>query len=478
MQRFPRGFVLTREPCELPEGYSPGPLFEGLRVHEGSLVDSASSPEGFKVVVIGPCVSASREDPSFSPAGWLLAAARDGGEDSLLRATESLCGRFVVVYDVGAGVRLVQDATAMRSVFYSEDCSVIAGHARLVAAAQGAVAPLLDMPFQYGYPGNLTPFPGVRLLTANTLLDVSRAQVHRRWPTGPVAPRGVDSATEIVGEATVTALRNAARGRRVFLSLTAGLDSRATLAILLHSGIPFSTFTLGNAEKTRIDREVAAGLARIAHVPHTEIPVGPAEQRPARLPGPLGEALWEVHYAPHHPHSVGPLIEHVRDPQALVLTGNLLEIGRTFYHRARRVGLTRPVVPGAMQELHHFAFSAERKEAVAEWGLEKFQEVSRRAFASFIATTRFPGIDPSALDPFDQFYWEHRMSAWHGTLLNERDFYGESFIPFNARVVFEAMLGLPWAERKSGSVLYRLVEELAPQLLDLPVNPTAPLTHY
>lgn len=429
--------------------------------------------DGVRVAVLGLCVSAQTEENGFSPASHLLHAA-EHGEESLLRATEGLSGRFVVLYDVGDGPHLVQDATSMRSVFYSLN-GTVASHAGLVARASGTSTGPSPMPFQYGYPGNRTPFPGVYVLTANTILDLDRSEVRRAWPMQRPPGLELEGAVDRVLELTATALRNAARGRdRVLLSLTAGLDSRATMAVALHAGVPFSTFSLGNSERTIVDRDIASYLARIAAVPHTEIPVEPAEQPSVEVPGDLGRALAMSHYAPHHPQSVGPLLEHIRDPRSLVLTGNLLEIGRTFYHRAKRLGLTRPLTPTAMCDLHHFAFSAERKAAVDRWDPARFRSTSIEAFADFMRTTRFPGPHIDALDPFDQFYWEHRMSTWHGPMLNERDFYGESFIPFNARGVFEAMLGLPEPERRSGSVLYRLIERTIPDLLDLPVNPPDP----
>src|SRR5699024_4956242 len=75
------------------------------------------------------------------------------------------------------------------------------------------------------------------------------------------------------------------------------------------------------------------------------------------------------------------------------------------------------------------------------------------------------------LDPFDQFYWEHRMATWQGVAMSERDFYAEPFIPYNSRRVFEAMLGAPFASRRADEAALRMVEMVDPRLLEFPINP-------
>src|SRR5699024_12163104 len=75
------------------------------------------------------------------------------------------------------------------------------------------------------------------------------------------------------------------------------------------------------------------------------------------------------------------------------------------------------------------------------------------------------------LDPFDQFYWEHRMPTWQGIAMGERDFYGEPFIPYNSRRVFNAMLGAPFDSRRNDEAVLRMIEMVDPRLLKLPINP-------
>ena len=63
------------------------------------------------------------------------------------------------------------------------------------------------------------------------------------------------------------------------------------------------------------------------------------------------------------------------------------------------------------------------------------------------------------------------MSTWQGPAMNERDFYTESFIPYNSRRVYETMLGVPEEQRYADETVYRMIEMVDPELLDWPVNP-------
>jgi len=185
---------------------------------------------------------------------------------------------------------------------------------------------------------------------------------------------------------------------------------------------------------------------------------------------PLQDGLSEAHYAVHHRPAIEPLREWIGDTRAAAVTANLLEIGRSFYKNARKAGAPAPTTAPAMSALHLQFMGKQKKQEVQEWGEDRFTTVSRAAFADMINDTQY---DSSAglLDPFDQFYWEHRMSAWHGASMVERDFYAEPFIPFNARTIFESMLGVPGPDRDSAAVLRRLIETVDPRLFDIPINP-------
>lgn len=457
--RFPRGFVLSTAPVEVPDVFEPGPFLPNFFVHPWARVDTSGDADQF-VIVIGTCVPVMGTDDH--PAATLLAHLRDD-ESTLLAALSDYAGRYAVIFGSSDAPKILADATAMRSLFYAETGKIVASHAQLVENALGGEAERRDLPFRGGFPGNRIPLPRTRILIANTYYALATHTIHRFWPTRRIADTTVEHAAMSALEASSTALRNISAQLPVKVALTAGLDSRVLLAIAIHSGVEFETYTYGRAKDTLMDRNLAADLARHMGVKHTVTP-------PVDLTVELRDSIMESFYARHHRTAVAPLREWFGPEPAVAVTANLLEIARSFYAPARRQGLAAPVTAEQMVELYYwFSMGGGGRKEAEEYGRPQFYAGAAAAFQEMIDAGAGP--TPEYMDPFDQSYWEHRMTVWHGAAMVERDFYAEAFIPFNARSIFETLLGVPRAERDTAAALYRLIELVDPRLLDFPVNP-------
>lgn len=182
---YPRGFLLAEEPVQVPEGYIPGPLLENFWVHPWTKVEFAGNERRF-VVVVGHCLPTKRT-LRFSPAKLLLKALKRS-EEHFFAVLNSFGGRHAIIYG-GAGItRILNDASAMRSVFYAAEKNVVGSHALLVEESVGGEITCDDLPFQYGYPGNRTPFSHTKILTANTYYCMRTRTVNRFWPRVPLLP--------------------------------------------------------------------------------------------------------------------------------------------------------------------------------------------------------------------------------------------------------------------------------------------------
>lgn len=457
---FPRGFIFATRPVAAPAGFQPGPLLPNLFVHPWLHVEAASDARKF-VIILGLCVS-TRTNSTTDVAADLLSSLAES-EESFFKHLGSYAGRYAILFGDVADPKVVADATSMRSVFYAKNEPVVSSHALLVQRTiPGRKAPEA-FPYQYGYPGNGTPHAGTKLLTPNTYLTVSVSEVTRFWPTSAPSHRDVDSVAVETFDAAVIATRNAALGRRVNSALTAGLDSRVILAVLRRSRTPFRTYTYGTEANTELDRKFAAHLAATFGVSHSLIPRPPTEE-------PLRTRLRQAYYASHHKRAVPGLMEWYSDPSSLAVSGNLLEIGRSFFRRLRDDGMTAPVSAEAMKNLHYRMMGRSTRDMINRFGFAAWEDIETANFEQYIVDTSFAATR-GFLDPFDVFYWEHRMSAWHGTAMLERDFYGEAFIPFNSRDTFEAMLGIDQGERDEAAVFYRMLELADRALLTMPINP-------
>jgi hypothetical protein len=247
------------------------------------------------------------------------------------------------------------------------------------------------------------------------------------------------------------------------LSLTAGIDSRATLALALKAGIPFDTYTYDRSVNTAVDCRVAQDLAVIAGIAHSVVTAG------ARIPTDLGALLNKATYYKHHHLVVAPMQRHLGGNSTITVTANLLEIGRYFY-RGGAYDSDVSDHPEAMCAYSLFATGLSAEEMDRKHGMEA-RQLATQFFADFIEATQFNAAR-GCLDARDQFYWEYKMSAWHGMILLERDFYADCFIPFNCRAIFEALLGVPTEDRRNATVFKRLIERAAPQLNAIPINPS------
>jgi hypothetical protein len=459
--RFPRGFLLSERPVDPPPGYEPGPLLEHFWVHPWTTVAHAGGQELF-VIVIGhavPTTPGLGEDP----AGELVSKLRES-EAVFFEALSEYSGRYAIIFGSVGDLKVVNDATGMRSVFYATTGGVIASHALLVEQSLGGPVERVDLPVQYGYPGNRTPYPRTKVLTANTYYWMTAGVVARFWPRHRIATVSVDEAATVLLERSVHALQHIAKGRDVQLTLTAGLDSRTIYTIALASGVPFATYTYGDNKVTTVDRLIGEELAHRHDIDHTVINTRTTSDE-------LIARLGEANYLGHHVSWVEALLDHYQDHETVGVLGNALEIGRshTMLHREAE-GVT-PTTASGMARLHYRRMGAgKRKTAADEYGYDHFHAISASMFQEFIDDTGY-GLVADWFNPFDLFYWEYRMSVWQGPAMNERDFYSVPFIPFNARFVYETMLGVSEQQRYADEVVFRMIEMVDPALLELPINP-------
>lgn len=457
--QFPRGFVYSSSPVVAPDDYVRGPLLENLFVHPWASVQSAGGEDLF-VIILGTCVPTLDD---YRNAAEVLLAELMASEEQFLRALSHYSGRHAILFGSVTDVKAVNDATAMRSVFYAADGGVIASHALLVERALGGDIERNEMPFRSGYPGNRTPYERTRILTANTYLVVTTTKVHRFWPRRALAAVSVEDAATYCLSAAVAAFKNISKDRTVKLALTAGLDSRVMLAVAMKAGADVETYTYGRASDTARDRAFAPDLAAAHGYRHSLIPT-------VVNSGELRESLAEAHYITLHRPVVRSLMERFGDPSAVSVSANLLEIGRAYFENYRLAGIPEPVDAERVLRTHRRSMGKRTQEEIVEYGEGRFAAIAGDATRGFVDDTDLESA-VQFLDPFDLFYWEHRMSTWHGAGMVERDFYAEPFIPFNSRAIFETLLGVPHEDRKAAAVFYRMIEMVEPSLLDLPINP-------
>lgn len=451
MEEYPNGFIYTRNKSCIPTPFVPGPI-ENLWVSSQVKINTASSSNA-SITILGICVNPLSD---VDPASFAM-KSYEAGYNTFLDSLDYLCGRFVIFLKTINNIQIFSDATGMRSVFYNKDMDLISSHASMIALEGKG-----DVPFRYGYPGNNTPFKNISLLVPNTFLDLSESKTKRFWPRENIEIISADIVCDDIVNYVVNVLKKVAQDNKIKLALTAGLDSRVMLSLLLKSGVSFETYTYGGGKDTKLDIAVAKDLAAKCGIKHTVV-------RTHDLSDKLSKTISNAVYTSHHHSAIEPLKNWFNDNNTLCVTANLLEIGRDFYAKYRC--LAEPITPHSMAELH---INTMPRTSRLQVGSDKRNFVHYSScFSSFIEDTAFNESRPLNFDPYDQFYWEHRMSSWHGVNMNERDFYAQAFIPFNARVIFKNLLSVTLDQRRSAKVFYDIIDLQSIGDEFVPINPSS-----
>ena len=414
------------------------------------------------VILLGTAVDNENPTMDRQHLADTLLVALSNSEDSLCQRLDSICGRYAIFY-VGSAeqIMVLNDATGLRTVFYSESGSprVIASHCQLVEDNHPTSLASRLFAAKWGYPGMATPVEGISLLTPNTRLNLATGTIERFYPRERLPSLELSAAVEFVTQRARAALTSLTE-EPVALSLTAGIDSRTTLALtdaVLSDVVCFTAVREGR-EGHRIDADVAAALTRIVGRDHQRLEVR----------GEVPEQLWKTikrnSYYHHGRHQATAYLRTFGEHRPLHLGSNLYEIGRAFYSKWRQV--EPPLTPQLATELYRKG-ARDKPQMV-----EQIAEIQRE-FERFYEVTAFAKAT-EFIDAEDLFYWEHRMAAWHGVIRLETDIAFDTFIPINARNVFSAMLSQPKDARIRGALQREIILKLCPALLGLPVNPRPP----
>lgn len=438
-RRFPRGFYYGPTP---PPDFRPSPfagLFYNSRgAHAHAVIGDA------EVVVLGSCLDVT--DPEHTDPAERLARALTVSPDAFFDTLDIQAGRHAVFFRAPGLAGVLSDATGCRTIFYSD--AAIASHTGLLSDAEAQA-----IPFARGFPGNRTPVPDVRILTPNTRIDLATHAVSRFWPRRAPEPLTLDEAHRRVE----TYARNAlSKTPPLALGLTAGIDSRVIAVVARKAGLDLLTFTYDKGAPTATDAAIAPLAARALGFRHVTVPAG----KPSRK---MRDRLTGATYYNHHFSCVEPLGEALEGRAATV--GTLLEIGRGIYNDRKRQGRDLST-PEQMVAHYFFRLRGPVQANIDAYGRDAWTAMATEAFAEFDAVSDFQSAT-RFVDPFDLFYWEHRMGTWHALILLERDFYAEPVMPLNCRAIFTAMMGLPRPAREDAVLFARLLA--VPELAGVPL---------
>jgi hypothetical protein len=408
------------------------------------------------------------------PGGWTLhhhpaaevAVLRDGPEP-VIRIGQAFCvgadGRGAGRYATIEWPLVAPDAGALLALHYGvrEGRAAVSSSARLAAEAldgtprriEGAAPLRCGTAFNY-IPAPGTPYVGVHKLFHDQAFRLTDCSVtHRASPIAPLA--SYDAALgALAGELVRFAEELGARTRgKVWLPLTAGLDSRTLAAAFLAADLPFEAVTFTCPGKPRSDIDVARTVCRrvgIAH--HTLRLAAPDPGRAARIAAQIdGAALgWDhTHVYP------GGGYDYLAPGDAMA-QGACFEIGRQLTGETRFRGVSFDDADGA-----------------DVWRRRADGDPAPAAFAGFLDEwIAWRRAYPLRMDFASAFYLDQRLGGWRASMEHGYDLLpGVSVSPANSALVYSAMITPDPADQREGRLQKDMIRMLAPELMAFPLNP-------
>ena len=464
---YARGYLLTSFPatppkpdwrsvsfCGLHLAYDPANRFASATAKPPWRVGPAAS---VTVAILGSVLDTDIWSDDADRLARNAAVALLRSETALLEMVDAWAGRFLLIFESRGKVRILTDACAMRSAYYSFSRGfVIASHVRLAAKAVGAGPSELmrqahkDPRWQFGegrFPGHATPFEEVWVLTPNTLIEVAEERVRRFFPREPLAEISAEDAAEAVAPILRRTVSEICAHNSVAVSLTGGLDSRVTLAAAREraSEVEFFTYVHPRQEQHRADGALAREMAGALGLRHRLLDLG-GEKGPAWEA--FKRALTRSVHTKHLPDAAFAYYKAFAGTD-VHLRSNLGEIGRRYY-RKHRVIVNKNMSARTMADIFKPKPMSDNPSVLA-------------LFRRYYETVEFRGI--RNYDPYDMLYWEHRMSSWHTPIVLQADSAFETLIVFNNRRVLVPLLGVPLPDRRTSKAFKRTIELLWPELL-------------
>lgn len=461
---YARGYLLSKSPQALPrEGWQQVTLADWVLSHDPALPVAMELKGADGVVLIGNAIEPGLSDaPDNQAIAQQILEAALTSRETFQQKLDHLVGRFIVITKIGEAFTVQQDATSLRAVYYTDHQydPVIGSHVHLVAETVGARRNYYGNPqylkenYTKVYPGVATAYLGVNRLTPNTELNIQHRGVKRVWPAKPLEPSSVhDAAMTVIRtvDAQLDAFRK--RGTPLMCSLSAGMDSRVSLALLRPyvDSVLFFTYDIGYkvaVKANRWDRDGALELVRKYGLKHQLLHI------PEQVTDKAYLNVMRRNSAQTHQRSLAKAYLENLPGDHLHIRSNVYEVGRNYY---RQAGFTMDHLDG--------------EGMLNVVSNNKSQDLpSIDSFEHYRNLTRFDGAVERGCDPLDLFYWENRMGVWMAPILHESDIAHDTHILLNSRHVLEKLLGVESSEREANAVFMEIIRIRWPELFEVPIN--------
>ncbi|MBH8555248.1 hypothetical protein I8751_23445 [Nostocaceae cyanobacterium CENA357] len=415
-----------------------------------------SDADGIQWMLLGLAVETleSQADP-------MIEIARTASAD-VPNLYASWAGRWVLV---GCS-EIHMDATGLLGCFYgitSEKQTWVSSSSVLLAQILSPNASPVVFPEVLRYTVGISWFPppysrfvGVYRLLPSQVIELKEGSIRSRAIIPPIDPSlGYDKTVELLNNSLVTALKRLPIGKgKLWVGLSAGIDSRLVFALAHCAGIDIIPFTRLSARMPIADRLLPPKLAQELGYNHIFLQ-GHKSNSDDR------KRLVAEHTGGHV--SIGdaePFMQSVRDSlEGISVGGWCFEVGKAFW---------RNELPDTLDDLGICA------QQIAQLLREPLNSIMMVRMGDWLEWVK---KNPQEnLDWRDQFFIEQRLAGWQSSKEQLYDLTKTERIPIiNAARNYALMFGLEESCRVDSLHQVDLISRAVPELGKYPYNPP---NHY
>lgn len=473
IQSFSRSYLFTKLDVDMPD-YNVMSIMGYNLYYTNDLEVSCESNNSRDIVLLGSAFDIRESASSSKTVTRMLLKALDNNK--FYEELDFVSGRYVVIYRDSLEIKVLSDATGMRSVFYDSNFEGISSHSKLlqlkilknndlsyVETNKSKDANGSNISYKYGYPGNLTPFKDNLILLPNFEINLNRKTVSRFYPRKNIVKNlDINDIIIEVNQYMKNQVSSILKLKKlVFCSLTAGLDSRYTLtATRDFEEIKYITYYYeGNATHSS-DISYAKLISNSLNLNHFSLDVDGEYNYEGAEYKDFSEMLGKSTIYSAHGKKIAYAYYKEFGKDNILIRSNLYEIGRAFFHSSME---KKVLAQGDNSEItlgKLFTSLYNEKLLNNKYVCKAFTDYASQCTKDYLFN----------YDPIDMFYWEHRMGLWHSHVVTESDVSFETLVLCNSRKILELFLSLNLSERKAGILFQHSINQYLPELRNIPIN--------
>jgi 7-cyano-7-deazaguanine synthase in queuosine biosynthesis len=376
---------------------------------------------------------------------------------------KGMSGRFVLIVVLQTDIYVFNDAIGLRPLtYYKDDQGKIwcASQAETIAERFGLPVDSEVLEFQssrlfqqglveFWLMNDRTPFKQIRQLLPNHYLDVRHGIAIRFWPVKcSVAPKSVRTGLGSTTPILQNSITSASRKFKLAMGISAGIDSRRTLAATRAVTDQIRYFTIQENPRgtPSLDALVAGRLLKKLNIPHQII----------------GLECMDEEFMTYY-NASSTLSRYSKG-------NNAYSIFRNF---PDNVTILNSNTSEITQQCYWLPKSKINGEGLAViTGL--YHPLAIKEFNKWLETAK--GVcDETGFDLLTLFHWEQKGGRWAMAAFAEYDIVHETFTPYNNRlfICHFAGINIRYRQDRRRDIILDQIMRIWPEVLIEPINPPA-----